>query len=187
MDDLPSKPVQLTSGRPSRQLSILRLHRYRPCQYSRQRQDLDIPRRCRGCRPPGCTSERIRSVHAPTFGELSDVRWCDVVAPCGCPSRWCIPWILVRCVRARCALCSHGELLNNFSGDCRVYNPDPGLGMRPGAMKIVHYTSTDMKHWEFAEIARGDPVAYDSDVFKVGATAGLPDVRVDADSLTGCC
>ena len=59
----------------------------------------------------------------------------------------------------------------------RVYNPDPGKGMQAGAMKIVHYTSVDLKHWEFAEVARGDPVAYDSDVFKVGATAGMPDVR----------
>ena len=50
-------------------------------------------------------------------------------------------------------------------------------------MKIVHYTSTDMKHWQFVEVARGDPVAYDSDVFKVGATAGMPNVRVD--SLVG--
>lgn len=50
--------------------------------------------------------------------------------------------------------------------------------MQAGAMKIVHYTSADLKHWEFAEVARGDPVAYDSDVFKVGKTAGMPDVRV---------
>ena len=50
-----------------------------------------------------------------------------------------------------------------------VYNPDPGDGM--GADRIVHYTSVDLKHWAYAEIARGahgDPPAYDSDVFRVG-------------------
>ena len=46
--------------------------------------------------------------------------------------------------------------------------------MRPGAMKIVHYTSHDLKHWRFAEIARSSPVAYDSDVFRVGARDGYP-------------
>jgi hypothetical protein len=56
-----------------------------------------------------------------------------------------------------------------------VYNPDPGLGMGAGAMKIVHYTSKNLKHWEYAEIARGDPVAYDSDVFKV--VRGTPPVE----------
>ena len=56
-----------------------------------------------------------------------------------------------------------------------VYNPDPGLGMGAGAMKIVHYTSKNLKQWEYAEIARGDPVAYDSDVFKV--VRGTPPVE----------
>ena len=65
-------------------------------------------------------------------------------------------------------------------GGRRVYNPDPGLGMQPGAMKIVHYTSTDLKHWKYREIARGDPVAYDSNVFRVGPTPELPDVRTSS-------
>jgi hypothetical protein len=58
--------------------------------------------------------------------------------------------------------------------------------MQAGAMKIVHYTSADLKHWEFVEVARGDPVAYDSDVFKVGKTAGMPEVRATR-SLACCC
>jgi hypothetical protein len=71
----------------------------------------------------------------------------------------------------RPAVIRHKGLYHGFF----VYNPDPGLAMRPGSMKIVHYTSKNMKQWEFAEIARGDPVAYDSDVFRVGPRPGHPD------------
>jgi hypothetical protein len=28
-----------------------------------------------------------------------------------------------------------------------------------GAMKIAHYTSSDLKHWSFVEVARGNPTA----------------------------
>jgi hypothetical protein len=37
-----------------------------------------------------------------------------------------------------------------------------------GAMHIIHYTSADLKNWTFAEVARSAPVAYDSDVFRIG-------------------
>lgn len=51
--------------------------------------------------------------------------------------------------------------------DCpTVYNPDPGEAM--GALLIVHYTSRDLQNWTFAEVARSSPVAYDSDVFRIG-------------------
>ena len=47
-----------------------------------------------------------------------------------------------------------------------VYNPDPGAGF--GAASIMHYTSDDLKHWRFAEVARSShPSAYDSNVFKM--------------------
>ena len=46
-----------------------------------------------------------------------------------------------------------------------VYNPDPGMGM--GEIKIMHYTSADLKNWTWVEVARSSPSAYDSDVFRI--------------------
>lgn len=53
-----------------------------------------------------------------------------------------------------------------------VYNPAPGSEMTD--MKIIHYTSSDLKNWKFAEVARDKPTAYDTVVFRVAdaVTAG---------------
>ena len=68
----------------------------------------------------------------------------------------------------RPAVVRHGGLYHGFW----VYNPDPGLAMRSSGLKIVHYTSRDLKQWEFAEVARNNPVAYDSVVFRAGPRKG---------------